>query len=388
MSQCLLQLIAYTTMANSNANNNVQVTIAEPGLMKPDLPKVRNALDEVEHLPNVSIKQLSPFMDVLYQAIEDFVKVTTSDSVLVKVKDNLHIFKACVKALRLCTDELVKNPAYCTEIIVTIAINVSKTVVNTVTVIGCAKTVQESVGVIAKKTTVKTAKKSLRFIAKKTTEETAEESLRFIAKKTTEETAEESLRFIAKKTTEETAEESLRIIAKKTTEETVEGSVRVAVVETAKRSTVETAKKSAKRAFISSAVIDVSLLVFSTGYSYYLYKKKEKNENENSKIAWEEHKKYIAKRTVAAGGSVAGTTTGAFVGTLICPGVGSFVGGVIGGMVGDFFGSKAGETAYDKFSTPDDKKDKKDEKDEKDKKNEKDEKDEKDVNDEKDKKNE
>ena len=359
-------------MANSNANNNVQVTIAEPGLMKPDLPKVRNALDEVEHLPNVSIKQLSPFMDVLYQAIEDFVKVTTSDSVLVKVKDNLHIFKACVKALRLCTDELVKNPAYCTEIIVTIAINVSKTVVNTVTVIGCAKTVQESVGVIAKKTTVKTAKKSLRFIAKKTTEETAEESLR----------------FIAKKTTEETAEESLRIIAKKTTEETVEGSVRVAVVETAKRSTVETAKKSAKRAFISSAVIDVSLLVFSTGYSYYLYKKKEKNENENSKIAWEEHKKYIAKRTVAAGGSVAGTTTGAFVGTLICPGVGSFVGGVIGGMVGDFFGSKAGETAYDKFSTPDDKKDKKDEKDEKDKKNEKDEKDEKDVNDEKDKKNE
>ncbi len=103
--------------------------------------------------------------------------------------------------------------------------------------------------------------------------------------------------------------------------------------------TLAGAAESAKRAFVSTAVVNTSLLGVSAAYAYYKYKM--------GYIPWDEYKRHVTKRAGATGGSIGGTTAGAAIGTLILPGVGTFVGGVIGGMAGDYCGSKAGEAFYD-----------------------------------------
>ena len=110
--------------------------------------------------------------------------------------------------------------------------------------------------------------------------------------------------------------------------------------ETGKNAAKQTVAKSvAKRAFATSFFIDGALLGLTATHSYYLYK--------DGKLSSDECKQILVERSTATAGSIGGTTTGAFVGTLLFPGVGTFLGGVVGGMVGDFLGSKIGGELYD-----------------------------------------
>ncbi len=110
--------------------------------------------------------------------------------------------------------------------------------------------------------------------------------------------------------------------------------------ETGKHASKKTvAYTAAKTALAASVLVDGTLLGITASHSYYQY--------QMGYSSFGECKQHIAQRSTATLGSIGGTTTGAFVGTLVFPGVGTFVGGVIGGMFGDFLGSKLGVAAYD-----------------------------------------
>ena len=98
------------------------------------------------------------------------------------------------------------------------------------------------------------------------------------------------------------------------------------------------------RILITSTVVNGALLGAALGLSYYKYRV--------GQIDGIELKQTIAQRSLAATGSISGSTIGAIVGTLLLSRTETFVGVVIGGMVGDYLGSRVGETLFKAHARP------------------------------------
>ncbi len=160
------------------------------------------------------------------------------------------------------------------------------------------------------------------------------------AKEVVEEVSKKATKEAAKKAAKEVVEEAAKETAKKATKETAKKATKEAV----KKTTKETVKETTKYAFVSAAIFDVTLLGFSVAYNLYEY--------ERGYITREKFQEHMATKTVATGGSIAGTTIGAGIGTLILPGVGTFVGSFIGGIAGDVVGSNTGKVVYDTIFSP------------------------------------
>ena len=272
-------------------NTEVLVRIPDPKSMNSDLQKVEDALRAFKN-EGRPIEELSnsPSMVVLIQITHTHVKVTRGDDELANVEKYLPILKVCIKALQLCVNELRENPALAKEIAIRINITVislSQFAFKKFVKTGCEETVEKSVQAIAK--------------------ETVEESVQFVGVET------------AKKATAKGVAETTKNIGK-----------------------LNRAAASAQTAFYSSAVTDVGFLAVST--SYYIYQFK------NDSITREQLDEHIAKGVVGTGGSILGTTAGAFVGSFLFPGVGTFLGGFFGGMLGDVVGSKGGQALYNRLS--------------------------------------
>ena len=91
----------------------------------------------------------------------------------------------------------------------------------------------------------------------------------------------------------------------------------------------------AKAGLIGAAKTEVLYLAYtgiSSGYKWWY-----------DEISGAEFREIMVERTVAGGGSVAGSTLGAAIGTVIFPGAGTFIGSMVGGVAGELLGSKCGE---------------------------------------------
>lgn len=258
--------------------------------------------DVLSRLKNVVVTCFS-FKKALFFTIRDTVRVTASylwdevlESIVVWVLEDDTVIKAIAKAVQLCTEAAIEDLGFIGEIITEILER-------------CLKRLRTYLLSTAKEATKVTAKEATKVATK-------------VAGKK-----------VAKKVAKKLAKKAAKLAGKE------------AAMEVIKTGTLETAKKSAKKAFFSAAAVDVTLLGLSATYNLYLYNQEY--------ITKEEFKKYMTMRVGATGGSIAGTTAGAFVGTVICPflpGVGTFLGGYVGGMVGDYLGSATGQFAHDNIT--------------------------------------
>ena len=166
------------------------------------------------------------------------------------------------------------------------------------------------------------------------------------AKETVKKVIKEGLEKTAKKGVEEVAEES----AKKIVTEIAEEGLKKTVQQGGKEVAEETAKQGAKcGAFFGALAFGVLVEGVSFGVSCYCANKKLKR-GEITKV---EYNRHWVKRGGAAIGSLACSTAGATIGTIMIPipFVGTFIGSVVGGVAGDFVGglvgSKASKKVYD-----------------------------------------
>ena len=156
-------------------------------------------------------------------------------------------------------------------------------------------------------------------------------------KEVAEQCGQQAVKEVVEQCGEQAVKEVVEQCGQQAVKEVAEESMKKVVQEGSK----EAAKRGAKYAFGIGIVVETMSFLTSV---YWASKKLERCE-----IKPNEFKRHVAKRGGAALVSVAGSTSGAAIGTALIPipFVGTFIGSVVGGVVGDNLGSFIGGKVYD-----------------------------------------
>ena len=106
-------------------------------------------------------------------------------------------------------------------------------------------------------------------------------------------------------------------------------------------------KTLAKKAFFLSVAIEGAFVAYDIKSAYDKKQQAISQEglsDKQVKHAEDQFHKEVVEHTMSGAGAVGGFTTGAVVGSLICPGPGTFIGAALGNIIGGYVGSQTGET--------------------------------------------